>query len=315
VLDARLQRISRELFLAALGVPLDTMEPWVIDRITSQLDEHFIRPGQTLYTAGQPSEFLYFMHEGRVRVTRDGGPSWTVVGRWFLGVFEALRERPSTTTAVALTDIHAMRVPAIAWRDLLEDSFDLARAAIFNAAQAVVKLEELVPTPPASQPRRVSWVPAVPRPGRLTLVETLAHLLDVRMLRGAGVQALTDLAAVAQEASFASDEVVLERGVERDRLVIVAEGEVHAERANPAVVRRYVPGEIVCGVASFGATAPAWEARATAPTRTISFPIEAWFDLMEEHFDLVSSTLSALGARRDLLVDHLAEESGDLVLT
>jgi hypothetical protein len=36
---------------------------------------------------------------------------------------------------------------------------------------------------------------------------------------------------------------------------------------------------------------------------------------MEEHFDLVSSTLSALGARRDLLIDHLAEESGDLVLT
>jgi hypothetical protein len=61
--------------------------------------------------------------------------------------------------------------------------------------------------------------------------------------------------------------------------------------------------------------ADTWQAQATAPTRAISFPIEALFDLMEEHFDLVRSTLAALGARRELLLEYLATQSRDLVLT
>ena len=94
-----------------------------------------------------------------------------------------------------------------------------------------------------------------------------------------------------------------------------ADGFNLAEREKPAVERRYSPGDLVCGAAILGRVADAWQARAITITRGISFPIEALFDLMEEHFDLVRSTFVALGARRELLIAHLAAESKELVLT
>jgi CRP-like cAMP-binding protein len=310
--DARLPRVWGELFLAVFG-DLDDIPSWVTDRVTSRLDQQTFRAGQAIYSAGEPPAFLYFMGDGRVRVTRRGGPSWTLAGRWLLGINEALRDQPRDTTIVALQDLRLMRLPATTWVDLLEDSFELVRAAIRNAGGLVRRLEERIPELPLRAPDRVS-VPPPSRSGHFTLVEKLAHLIDVRMLRGAGVQALADLAVVTEEASFGPGEIVLARGIERDRLVVVAEGEVHAERLDPRVVRTYGPGDVVCGAASFGPSSPAWEARATVPTRVIAFPIEAWFDLMEEHFDLVRSTLTALVTRRELLIDHLARESDDLVL-
>jgi hypothetical protein len=103
--------------------------------------------------------------------------------------------------------------------------------------------------------------------------------------------------------------------MEREHLIQIIDGEVLAERKGPTVERHYAPGDLVCGAAILGRVADRWEARATSPMRGISFPIEALFDLMEEHFDLVRSAFAAIGARRELLLDHLAAESGELVLT
>ena len=98
-------------------------------------------------------------------------------------------------------------------------------------------------------------------------------------------------------------------------MIRIVEGEALAQREGPSVVRHQGPGDLVCGIAILGRVAGAWEARAVAPTRGISFPIETVFDLMEEHFDLVRSILSALGARREQLLERMATESPNLVVT
>src|SRR5580658_4908645 len=144
--EERLLRIGREIFLAALGLPLDSMDSWVIDRLTSILDEQEVHAGQALFTAGEPVEFLHFMQDGQVRFARDGGPSWTLKGRWLIGGFEALGDRPATYTATAVADFYGMRVSAVAWVEMLEDSFELARSAVVNASRAVMRLEDRVPT-------------------------------------------------------------------------------------------------------------------------------------------------------------------------
>src|ERR1019366_8389002 len=46
--EERLLRIGREIFLAALGLPLENVDTWVIDRLTSILDEYEVHQGQTL---------------------------------------------------------------------------------------------------------------------------------------------------------------------------------------------------------------------------------------------------------------------------
>jgi hypothetical protein len=97
-------------------------------------------------------------------------------------------------------------------------------------------------------------------------------------------------------------------------MMLVIDGEVIATRENPDVVRHYGPGDLVCGAAAFGTRAPFWEAKAAVPTRVLSFAIEFWFDLMEEHFDLVRSTFEALMLRRNYLLEHLASGEQELVL-
>jgi CRP-like cAMP-binding protein len=313
VREARLLRIGREIFLAALGMPLDTVEPWVLARMTSILEEREVHAGQTLFSAGETAQFMYFMREGRVRFTRAGGPSWTFQGRWVLGGFEGLGDRPSMRTATALTTFRAMRVPIGPWVEMLEDSFPIARSAVTNASRAVARMEELVPSgAPASalDPPVLGVAP----PGELSLTERLALLFDVRMLRGVGVQALADLAGVSEQVSVDRGDVLVAHGKGGDRVLRIVDGEVVAERSNPSVVRHYGPGDLVCGAAVLGGVVDAWEAKAVTPTRCITVPLEALFDLMEEHFELVRSTLAALGVRRGLLLDHLAGPSGDLLL-
>lgn len=312
--EARMLRIGREIFLAALGLPLDTVDPWVLGRLTTILDEQLVRAGHTLFTAGDAAEFIYFMQDGQVRYTRAGGPSWTFRGRWVLGGLEALGDRPSTHTATALVDFRTMRVPSVAWVELLEDSFLLARSAVVNASRAIARMEERIPASAPPSARQSPLLEVLPS-GPITLIERIALLLDVRMLRGVGVQALADLAAICQQASFAAGEILIPRGSGCDRILRVIDGEVLAERTDPAVVRRYGPADLVCAAAVVGGAADAWEAKAVTPTRCVSIPLEALFDLMEEHFDLVRSLFGALAARRELLLDHLAAASGDLLLT
>ena len=312
--EDRLMRIGREIFLAAFGIQLEKVDPWVIDRLTSILEEQEVHRGQTLCTEGEPIAALYFMQNGEVRFTRDGGPSWTLRGRWIIGGLEALTDRHATRTATAMVDFYGVKVPAVDGVEMLEDSSPLARLAVMNVSRALMRTEERVPTGAPASPREPSPLPEVPW-GTLSQVERLALLLDVRMLRAAGVQALADLAAVSKQVAFGAGDLLVERGVEQENMIQVVEGGVLAECDVPAMERRYGPCDLVCGAAILGQVASRWQARAVAPSRGISFPISGLFDLMEEHFDLVRSTLAALAVRRELLLEHLAAESGDLVLT
>jgi CRP-like cAMP-binding protein len=312
VLDVGRLRIWRELSLAAFGIPLDSIDSWVLDRLTSDLREQHVRRGQKLFSAGDVPGFVYFMHEGEVRMEREGSAPWTFRGRWLLGGFEAQLDRPSPRDGVALSDFYVMKVGTSVWVDLLEDSFPLARQALVNSSATVAALEERVPADALGSAN--GGAPAYAT-SSLDIVERLAFLSDVPMLRGAGVQTLADLAMNASEALFATGEVVVARGAGTHHVRLVIDGAIHAERENPRVARDYGPGDVVGGVAHFGRSAEAWGATAVAPTRVLQIPIEAWFDLMEEHFDLFRSVLASLGFRREALLEHLAGEIDGLVLT
>ena len=314
--DTRLLRISRELFLAAFGVQQQTIDSWVIDRLTSLLDEEDVQAGQTLGTAGEALEYVYFMQNGSVQMTRPGAAPWTFQGRWILGAFEAFLERPLSRTVVALTDFRAMKVRPNSWVELLEDSYLLARSAIRYGSAAVAKLEERVPGGlPKTNPEPSSPLsPLPPLHDPPSVIERLAFLAEVEMLRGAGVQPLAELASASLLRNFAEGELLFERGSTHQPLFIVVDGEVLAKHGDTESIWHYGPGDIVCGAASFGGVAD-WQAKAARPTRTLSFSLEVWFELMDEHFDLVRAAESALALRREALLDHLAEQENGIVLT
>ena len=298
--DARTSRISRELFLAAFGAGPGHVEPWVIDRLTAVVDEDDARRGDTLYRVGDAPDGIYFLRQGRVEFVPEKGPGRVMDGPSVLGRFDAVLARPRTRRAIALTDLQLLRVPAEAWMDLLEDSFQLARLSVTSLTRTVAQLEERAWTespPGPTQP----VMPAQMNARRLDRLERLVVLVDTPLLRGAGVQTLSDLAGVSEEASFEAGDDLFVAGARRDRVHIIVAGEVEAHRENPRVEWRGGPGEIVCDVASLGETEVAWGARAVTRVRTLAFRFEDWLDLMEEHFEMVRSTLGALALQCEKL--------------
>lgn len=311
--DTRYLRVSRELFLAAFGARLGGFESWVTDRLVSLLEEDEVRAGEMLFAAGDAPEFLYFMREGRVLLVRQGGRPRELDGRHVFGLGDGLLERSRASTATAATNLHLMKVRIDAWLELLDDSFELARASILELASDVARLEERLAASESARsrvPTRGPVLGSVRVPGgHLNVIERMALLMEVPLLRGGGVQALSDLAVASQEVSFERGAPLFDRGIQRNRIYVVLEGEIEASRAAPDLVRTAGPGEIVCGAAAFGEPAGAWTARGKKTGRALAFRVEDWFNLMEEHFDMVRSALAALSATRENLLLELDEES------
>jgi CRP-like cAMP-binding protein len=312
--DPGLRRIAREVFLGALAARPEALPPWVLDRLTALIVEQDVAAGQRIFSAGDPVEFVYFLRGGRVQMASPGRPSWTFEGRAILGVQDVLLDRAHTRTAIAVSDLHLLAVPADAWTELLEDSFELTRASIIGATAAVALLEEQVGWTDATVDPPIAHLARLPK-RRLNRVERLSVLIDVPILSRAGVQTLVDLAAIADEVAFEPGHKVLERGGPRDRAFLVLEGIVEASRAAPDVVRRFGAGTLVCGAAAFGAPSLAWQATAKTATRALSFQAEGWFDLMEEHFDIARAVLVGRALERERLLDELATRDPQIVFS
>ena len=146
VRDTRYLRISRELFLAAFGANLGGFESWVTDRMVSLLEEDEVRADEVLFSAGDTPEFLYFMREGRVRLVGEGQRTRDIEGRHVFGLTDGLLDRSRTQTALAATNLHLMKVRIEAWLELLDDSFELARASVLQLARSIAQLEERLDT-------------------------------------------------------------------------------------------------------------------------------------------------------------------------
>src|SRR5208283_1128128 len=65
--DTHRLRVSREIFLAAFGPAFDAVEPWVTDRVTAMLEEEDVCAGESLFTAGDPPDYFYFLRKGTVQ--------------------------------------------------------------------------------------------------------------------------------------------------------------------------------------------------------------------------------------------------------
>jgi CRP-like cAMP-binding protein len=308
--DAQLQRLTRELFLAAVAPP--SIPGWVIERTASILEDLEVNEGDVIYTAGDAPEFIYFVQDGHILTTLDGGAPITFTGRWAMGSFDVLADRPRRRTATALASFHMQRLPADAWLELLEDSFDIARSMLTNAARTFVRLQEKLGE---DAPDESEVTPLLPRHDEpLSLVERLAVLAGVPALRGAGIQTLADLAAVTDEVTFEPGEVVLARGDTPVRAYVVFDGEVEGVRSKPDMVRRFGPGALVLGATALAEISLPWEARTRTRARALSFRVEDSVDLMEEHFDMVRSVFADLARERERLVDKVSALRGGLVL-
>ncbi len=299
------QRVSRELLLAAVGRSLE-VEPWVIDRLTASLEEQEAVAGDYVFAAGEVPDYLYFLRRGRLELLRNGESVETLEGPHAFGMLDMLLERPRSVSACARTPLELMRVRADAWLDLLEDSFELARMSVGGLARGVCALEEKLWASGRHLKPPTPLVVDASRGAKLDVLERLAILMRAPLLRGAGVQPVSDLASVSEEVEFASGELLVDRESPPGRVFVLIDGQVHARKEDSRASWQGGPGEMVCGAAALGEKSSEWDARAVVPTRALAFGVDDWFDVMEENFEMVRSALVALATEHKLLAEEVA---------
>lgn len=298
-------RIERELFLrtfANVG-PRAAIAAWLADA----MDDAYLDAGATLFRAGDPADYVYFIVRGEVELRDEDGRTWRFGERALLGALDAVLERRLTKTAVARTEVHALVLRAEDWFDQLEDNFEYARTAVLGMAAALHE-DRLALGGSAGFPEAG---PSPPPPGRpLSLVERMMALRGVSAFKRAGIQALTELAGAAEELRLEPGEVLFRPGSFRDLCFVVARGVVRLERETPRVLARFGAPSLVGGVFAIGPGDEHYTATAETAAVVLKLREEDFFDVMELHFDLTRSVLADLARERDRLLQDIASEDG-----
>jgi CRP-like cAMP-binding protein len=296
--SALTERISREVFFSGF-----TGEPhalaWELRRLAGVVEDLVVDAGSAVFRDGDPSEELYFVVTGEVKMQRLGARDWVFGARSLVGTLDVVLDRPRSRTAVATAPTHLLRMRAADWLDLLEDSFDLTRRVLANFASGVHSLRRRPPPLGGfdESPIRVGLPPDV-----VNLVDVILFLRRVPLFARASIQALTSLAALADEVQVDKGEVVVSREKFCSQLTVVISGEVLASAGADEPTGRFGRGVLVCGAAALGRAS--YDVRAVDATRAMVLPIEDYFDVMEEHFSLVRSALMALAEEREILLDR-----------
>lgn len=306
--DPHLLQLSRSLFLTAFAGNV-RIEPWIVDRIAPKLDELFAPKGTVLYRLGDAPQFVYFMEKGAVAMERDGATPIHMVGKWVLGALECGIDLPRQRTATVLEDTRFVTAPGSVWFELIEDSFEMVRTAFLGTSSALIGLYSRLTEEHLDLPETPLAI--VLPPTKLDLVERLLVLAGTKLLEGAGMQTLTDLATSAEEHTLANASQLV--GSPSEELVhLLLSGTVVARRVDreaTVTIRAgsFVPAGIVRSRSGF-------VLESEGPLRTLAFRPEDMLDEMEEHSDLVRTVLAALWMEREWLLENMIARDGKIVL-
>jgi CRP-like cAMP-binding protein len=304
-------RITRELlFTAFAGVSVETEDPIRLDRLTSAVVAEDVEPGHVLYRQGEPSSDVYFMTEGRVRVTCPGRRPWIHQGRWVLGTTDVLLGRPRSRTAVMETQARLFHLAAAQWFEAVDGRPAVLLNALVGFARGIADLYvRLAPDGGFASPE------GVPALHTDSLAARARALAATSLFSGIPMQALVELASIGDLRTLRAEDELFAAGRPSGRVYVVTRGRIEARREAPEVRGVFGPGAVVGGAVCMGDPEGAWSARALETTETLSFGLDDLFDAVEEHQRGVRAMMGAFAAERERACDVLAERLGELVLT
>lgn len=307
--EEHLRTLSRTLFLSAFAGG-NRISQWQIDRLAPTLDELTVEAGTVLYREGEPAEFVYFMEDGEVELTRASFAPVVMKGKWVIGAMEGSIDLPRTRTAVMQGGTRLVTAPATVWREIFEDHFAMARTAFVGLVRGILGLYERLTNEQLVYNQNVGELADVPL-GRLDLVERLLALSAPTATHLAGMQALTALAESSDEIHF-ENAAAISRSEDNLRGYLLLSGIVVARRKGNQATVTVGPGNFIpIGVLQ---NPEAWELTSEGAIRALSFRTETMMDELEEHPDLVRSVLSSLWHEREWLLENLTPVGGKIVL-
>jgi CRP/FNR family cyclic AMP-dependent transcriptional regulator len=297
----RKTRLQRELFLRVLV--LSKPSPGIARAIAEAIQDVAYDAGATIFERGDDPDSQYWITSGEVDlVSGEGDDPWHFGEGAVIGILDVLLERPRARSAIAMTNVQAMRLPAEDWLEILEDN-----------PEYLAQLRRDVPTemhekfhvgmapdggflPPPEDDGSAAWLD-------MSAIEKLVALREVVYFERASVQALVELSRLAQVRFLAAGEVLFEPGGFGANVYVVCAGVIRATRDRaPVVEARFGRGQLMFGTVSMTDCIEQYGAVAESEAIVLVLKQSDVDDACEDHFDLARSIMRGSAIDRDRLM-------------
>lgn len=138
-----LTAIERVIFLKSVDI-LEHATVEELGGVAAVTKEVHFQPGETIYRAGEPVDAIYFLLRGRVAIERDGQKMREVGEKQALGTVAALDRNPAIHTVKAVDPVHALKLNAQDFDDILSVDFELVRA-VFRTLCRLIREAQSMP--------------------------------------------------------------------------------------------------------------------------------------------------------------------------
>lgn len=133
----RLTTIEKIVFLKSVDIfSHATIEE--LGRVAALTDEVHFEPETTIYLQGEPTDAIYLILQGRAAIEANGRLVGKIGERQALGTVAALDRHPAIHTVRAIDSIHALKLNAQDFDDILSLDFELVRA-VFHALCRLIR--------------------------------------------------------------------------------------------------------------------------------------------------------------------------------
>ena len=282
-----------------------------IARLANEADEVHFETGQSLISAGEVNRSFFVLTEGAIDIRRGDSPEQRITAPETLGLVEMLAEA-STTNAVAVTDVVALRFELSQVLEIFEEDFELLQNTIRTLARGQLALLKRA----IAGTRRAPWKRAVPVPTDrdMNLLERLIMIRQGELFEAVGLEAGVLLATSMRQFRWNAGDELWKPGDSSGRMFIIVDGEVEATLENGEKFEAGL-GYPLGNIESL-AHAPRWY-RPVATTDVVALRAdhESFFDVMEDDFEVAEAFLKAMSMGILGAQDRLVELGETPILT
>ena len=136
----KLAAIEKVIFLKSVDIfSHATIED--LGRVATLTEEVQFEAGETIFRKGEPTDAIYFILAGRVATEVNERVVREVTEKQAFGTVAALDRKPALHTVKAMDAVHALKLNAQDFDDILSIDFELVRVVIYALCQMIREAE------------------------------------------------------------------------------------------------------------------------------------------------------------------------------